>query len=131
MKNNYYERTTDFEYPNEEPVEEDKTQELLMHLFFLLIEAKNPKVTLCAYCYVFGLDLGYLLQCENTISSISSRLGISKQRFHKVVNQIATKHAIPKERINGHKKTTDLYSISNYKNKAGTENDGRIGVDDR
>lgn len=117
MEKNYSrpEPSCDFIYPAEENEEEpNRLHELLLTLLFSLIEHRNPKVKLCCLCYSSGIDISYILKCKNTISAIAQRMGISKQAFVKELKLVIKEFKFKKQNINGYKRTSDKYALSNF-----------------
>ena len=53
-----------------------------------LLSDNNPKRYLCALLYAVNYDVGILIGCNNSITSIASNLGISKQDFSGLVKKI-------------------------------------------
>jgi hypothetical protein len=77
--------STPFQYPDEdkqlenEKLADIKCNELLRKLATYILPDKNPILSFVSLLYVSGIDISYILDCENTVSSIATRLGVSKQ----------------------------------------------------
>lgn len=103
-----------FNYPDEVESTEDRTSELLLHMVYLLLECKNPKLKLLTLCYSSGINIGYILGCENTITDIARKLGVSKQNFHKELKKSVTQLNLNPQHINGHKNKLEQYRYANF-----------------
>jgi hypothetical protein len=76
-----------------------------------LLSDNNPKRYLCALLYSVNYDVGILIGCNNSITSIASNLGISKQDFSGLVKKIQSDYNLKtntgmlSESKNGYKST--------------------------
>jgi hypothetical protein len=76
-----------------------------------LLSDNNPKRYLCALLYAVNYDVGILIGCNNSITSIASNLGISKQDFSGLVKKIQSDYNLKtntgmlSESKNGYKST--------------------------
>jgi len=81
---NMLEVSTNFQYPTDEeiPINKDiRAMQLLNQLAAYIVPCKSPRLTFTCLCYASGMDIGLILGCDNTESSICKTLGIPKQTF--------------------------------------------------
>lgn len=117
IEQNHYtpEAAIQFEYPSDEPTPvTENTPELLLHLLYSLLECRNPKLKLIAMSYASGIDVSYILGCENTLTSISKKLGVSKQNLHKELKLVLKQYDMSNLRVQGHKSLTGEYKYKNF-----------------
>ena len=92
-ENNSIVQTIPFQYPTEESgsvVIDDNIRGLLDFLFYYVLTAKSPRLTLSVLGFAAGYDIGSLYNCDNTGRSISKALGISNFTFAKELQQISS-----------------------------------------
>lgn len=66
----------------------DNLTTMLNKLANYVIPSPNPRMTLVALLYASNMDLSYILQCDNTMTSIAKRLGVGKQSFSTELQKI-------------------------------------------
>jgi hypothetical protein len=88
---NNLECSTDFKYPDDNALESDspeKCLELLNRICNYVIPSRNITLTLISLFYSSGIDLSYVLQCENSESAIAKKLGVPKQTLHTCIVKV-------------------------------------------
>lgn len=111
-----------FTYPNDETNQGTLTKEALNeHLSIMLgkmatyiLPAKDPRLTMIALFYAAGIDLSYILNCNNTESAIAKRIGIPKQTMSLAVKQIRKQFNLVHSTTNKTGMSADKYN-NNYR----------------
>ena len=62
--------------------------ELVNRLVYLIVPSKNPRIKICALAYACGIDISFMLNCQNTEIGIAKAIGATQQTFHWNVEQI-------------------------------------------
>jgi hypothetical protein len=81
----------DFKYPTESTEEKNfdvDSTDIIIRLSTLIFSSSKPKMALAALLYASGVDVGIYLNCDNTVTSISTMLGESKQNFSALIKKV-------------------------------------------
>jgi hypothetical protein len=113
-----------FMYPEETTTQElveqlcsSKMNDLLNKLAIYVLPAKDPRLTLIALFFAAGVDLEYILNCENTEIALAKKLGIPKQTMSLVVKQVRQDFNLEHSSTKMHGKTAEKYE-NNYRRPA-------------
>jgi hypothetical protein len=106
----------DFQYPQQDEqqlttINDDNIHKLMDFITYYVLADKNPRLTLSALCYSAGYDVGELYKCDNTVRSISDKLGVSRSSFNNKLNEIS-EHINLQPRINNANRFTIYISQS-------------------
>lgn len=99
----------------EDKITPDRTVEFIQKLSTILLMHKNPQAMLCGLLYATNFDVGILLGVDNTITSISKQLGMSKQSFSILVDKIQLDYNITHTNTGMGKDASTIYKQSNSK----------------
>lgn len=121
---NSLEYSVPFEYPPESgsmseeqrivDATSQRTQEFLGTFLSFVIPAHNSRLACIAFAYVAGYPVHCILGCDNTMTDIAVRIGVTKQSFSIAVKQIAKQFNI---RCNTGMKDSakEIYKHTNYR----------------
>jgi hypothetical protein len=104
-------------YPEENvaPSYDDKSAEILRNLAVYVLPARNPRLTLAALFHAAGVDLSYILNCENSLTEIAKVMGVPKTTFSTMVQQVRRDFDIGHSSTKHIGRTSDVYSNSNFR----------------
>jgi hypothetical protein len=104
-------------YPEDGPSEtfDDKSAEILRNLAVYVIPSRNPRLTLVALFHAAGVDLSYILNCENSLTEIAKVMGVPKTTFSTMVQQVRRDFDIGHSSTKHIGRTSDVYSSSNFR----------------
>lgn len=79
--------STPFEYPFEDNTNEtnnicdcnNKCIQMLTNLATYILPSDNPTLSLVCLLFASGIDLSYILNCNNTETDLAKKFGVSKQ----------------------------------------------------
>jgi hypothetical protein len=91
-----------------------KIAEFINKLLSITIPAHNTRITLIAFAIACGVNVGYLLNCEDTLASISKSLGCTKAALSAAVNTISEQYHI-KTYTGIQQNAKSTYKTSNYR----------------
>lgn len=109
-----------FDYPHDEPEpinKDERAMNLIVQLASYIIPSTNPRLTLSCLCYAAGMDVGLILGCENTETSISKVLGIPKQTFSLECKNVRTTFNLQHSTTNKHYAKRTSYQNNSKKIK--------------
>ena len=115
-KKQFIESSVPFVYPEEEDEEEDSALtniEFIERLLSYILPARNPRLALASICFACGINISTLLNCEPTITSIATALGVSKGCFSKSIKKVTKEFNIVHLDTGKDSATQDIYKNRN------------------
>lgn len=94
-----------------------KTAEFISRLLSIVIPAQNTKIQLVAFAVASGVNVGFLLNCEDTLTSISKAIGCTRAALSAAVITISEQYNI-KTYTGKHNESKDTYQHTNYRKPA-------------